>query len=245
MAPGDRAPLFQTPGGEVWSDGIAVVVDGGRACARRHGDTYSGTLVAGSRAAPCEPAASEMAPHRLLRPRRRRSSLLRGRPGRLPPSSTSRRRAPVPGKALSLVRRDQRRRQRGHRRPALLHGARARPTTPYVNMAFTGVSYCGTDAGAAGEDEGDRVLRAGGRRCSTSPQRTSTFRLARPAGGRLRVPAPREGPARARGHPGLRHERASRGRSLDDGFDRDRRHLRPGRAVGGAGPTAALAPLGT
>ena len=34
----------------------------------------------------------------------------------------------------------------------------------FVNMAFTGVSYCGTMPGPAGEDEGDRVLRAGGGR---------------------------------------------------------------------------------
>ena len=95
----------------------------------------------------------------------------------------------------------------------------------FVAMAFTGVSYCGTLPGAAGEDEGDRVLHPGrGRRLPTAAH--EHLPSPRPAGGRLRVPPLEKDRGEGGGHQGHRDEPQA-GEEARRRLQRDRRHVCP------------------
>ena len=75
----------------------------------------------------------------------------------------------------------------------------------FVDMAFTGVSYCGT---LPAPREKTKAIEYYVQAVDDSyqPQRTSTFRLPVQPEGRLRVPAGREGRGEGGGHQGPRHE---------------------------------------
>ncbi len=134
----------------------------------------------------------------------------------------------VPGEAPLALRRHQRRRQRGH--GAALLPARRRRLLRLREHGLHRRELLRHAARPAGEDEGDRVLRAGGRR-QLPADAHEHLPPPRAARGRLRVPARREGPGEERPPSGSWPRTASRGRSSTTASTRPASRLSRFRSV--------------